>query len=70
MRFFFGLIIGCFMTIGIVYVHDSMVPPNLAIGMTTSRPGAIVNWDEANTKWVEIKEDAHIVWVKLKEKIS
>ena len=59
MRMFFGMILGCLLTVAIVYVHDSMA---------ASRTGAsemIVNWDVAAREWGYIEETAHTAWLKL-----
>jgi hypothetical protein len=64
MRTFVGMILGCLLTIGVVYVHDAMATSTVANGTTTSR--AIVNWDVAASEWGEVKENARTAWLKLK----
>lgn len=59
MRTIFGMILGCLLTIAVVYVHDSMA---------ASRAGTsdmIVNWEVAAREWGYIKETAHTAWLKL-----
>jgi hypothetical protein len=66
MRTILGMIIGCLLTVGVVYVHDTMAT-SPAVGIaTTSKPGAIVNWDLAALEWGQVKEDVRIAWLKLK----
>jgi hypothetical protein len=66
MRTILGMIIGCLLTVGVVYVHDSMATSAVAGIATTSKPGAIVNWDLAALEWGHVKEDVHTAWLKLK----
>jgi hypothetical protein len=66
MRIIIGMIIGFLMTVGIVYVHDTMdrsTAPEIAI---TSKPGDIVNWDLAALEWGTLKDDVHTAWLTLK----
>lgn len=65
MRTFVGMILGCLLTIGVVYVHDSMATSTAANGTTTTSR-AIVNWDVAASEWGEVKENARTAWLKLK----
>jgi len=70
MRMFLGMILGCLMTIGLVYVHDvsatSTVTSNEAV--VQSRP--IVNLDVASAKWHDVKEDVRQTWAKLRANIG
>ena len=66
MRTFIGMILGCLLTIGVVYVHDSTV----AGGATASTSRAIVNWDVAKSEWIEVKENVRTTWLKLKANVS
>jgi hypothetical protein len=66
MRTFLGMIIGSLLTITVVYIHDSMASTAVAGIATTSKPGAIVNWDLAGFEWGQVKENMRTVWVKLK----
>lgn len=70
MRTFIGMILGCLLTIGVVYVHDSMATSTVANGETASTSRAIVNWDVAKREWVEVKENVHTTWLKLKANVS
>jgi hypothetical protein len=47
MRTLLGMILGCLLTIAVVYVHDSMATSTVASGTTANRSRAIVNWDVA-----------------------
>jgi len=70
MRSFIGIILGCLLTIGVVYVHDSMVTSTVASGATADTSRAIVNWDVAVREWVEVKENVRTTWLKMKANIS
>lgn len=70
MRTFIGMILGCLLTIGVVYVHDSMATSTVASGTTASTSRAIVNWDAAKSEWVEVKENVRTTWLKLKANVS
>ncbi len=61
------MILGCLLTIAVVYIHDSMVTSTVASGeaaATTNRQ--IVNWDVASAEWGHVKENVHTTWLKLK----
>ena len=66
MKTFLGMILGCLLTIGIVYVHDSMATSTVASGTTASTSRAIVNWDVAASEWGQVTENVHTAWLKLK----
>lgn len=65
MRIFIGMILGCLlMGIGL-YLHDSAVASPSADGTQAGTSNQIVNWDVAARKWGDLKETAHIAWLKL-----
>ena len=66
MRILVGMILGCLLTIAVVYVHDSMATSTVASGGTTGTSRAIVNWDVAASEWGQVEEDVHTAWLKLK----
>jgi hypothetical protein len=70
MRTFIGIILGCLLTIGVVYVHDSMATSTVASGETASTSRPIVNWDVAKSEWIEVKENVRTTWLKLKANVS
>jgi hypothetical protein len=70
MRTFLGIILGCLLTIAIVYAHDSMVTSTVASGTTASTSRTIVNWDVAASEWGQVKEHVHTAWLKLKANIG
>jgi hypothetical protein len=70
MRMFLGMIIGCLLTVAVVYVHDSTASSPAGGVATTSKPGAIVNWDVAAFEWGQVKEDVRLAWLKLKGQSS
>ncbi len=63
MRTFFGIILGCLLTVGAVYVHDAMATSTVASNGTSR---AIVNWDVAATEWSHVQDGVHTAWLKLK----
>jgi hypothetical protein len=64
------MILGCLLTIGVVYVHDSMATSTVANGTTAGTSRAIVNWDVARNEWVEVKDNVRTTWLKLKANVS
>ena len=66
MRTFFGMILGCLLTVAVVYIHDSMATSTVASGTTASTSRQIVNWDVASIEWNEAKENVRTTWLKLK----
>ncbi len=66
MRMFLGMILGCLLTIGVVYFHDSMATSTVASGTAAGTSRAIVNWDVAASEWRQVKENVHTAWLKLK----
>ncbi|HEY0124389.1 MAG TPA: hypothetical protein VGC14_22030 [Rhizobium sp.] len=66
MREFLGMILGCLLTVGVVYLHDSMATSTVANGATASTSRQIVNWDVAATEWGQVKENVHTTWLKIK----
>jgi len=70
MRTFIGMILGCLLTVCVVYVHDSMVTSTVANGPADGTARAIVNWDVAKSEWIEVKENVRTAWLKLKANVS
>ncbi|MBX9709577.1 MAG: hypothetical protein K2X60_00925 [Xanthobacteraceae bacterium] len=66
MREFLGMILGCLLTIGVVYLHDSLATSTVANGTTAASARQIVNWDVAAAEWGQVKENVHTTWLKLK----
>lgn len=66
MRTFLGIILGCLLTVGAVYIHDSMATSTVASGATADSSRQIVNWDVAASEWGQVKENVHTTWLKLK----
>ena len=67
MREFFGMVLGCALTILIVYLHDS----GIGTGTATEPAQAtrqIVNWDVAADDWNALKTRAHDDWVRISSK--
>ena len=64
MRTLFGMILGCLLTIVVLYVHDSMVASPDTANANASR--VIVNWDVAKSEWGQVTEGVHALWLKLR----
>ena len=60
------MLLGCLLTIGAVYVHDTMATSTVASSTTAMSSGAIVNWEVAASEWLYIQEGVHTAWLKLK----
>ena len=58
------MILGCLLTIGVLYVHDSMVASTDTATASTSR--VIVNWDVATSELGHVKEVVYGIWLKLR----
>jgi hypothetical protein len=69
MREFFGMVLGCALTILVVYLHDSGVNPNSASGPAASNR-MIVNWDVAAGEWARMEQNARVAWDKLTSSID
>lgn len=65
MRTFLGMILGCLLTIAVVYIHDSMATSTVASGSTAGTSRQLVNWDVAASEWGQVKENVHTTWLKL-----
>ncbi len=70
MRTLFGMILGCLLTVAVVYVHDSMVTSTVASGTTATPSRAIVNWDVAALKWGQVENGVHTAWLKLTSSVN
>lgn len=70
MRTLFGMILGCLLTIGLVYLHDVSATSTIASGAPTVEHRQIVNWDVASAKWNTVKEDVRQAWVRLKANVG
>ncbi|MGL4559718.1 MAG: hypothetical protein ACRCV5_19655 [Afipia sp.] len=66
MRTFLGMILGCLLTIGFVYIHDSMATSTVASDASAGTSRQIVNWDVAASEWGQVKENVRTTWLKLK----
>ena len=70
MRTIFGMILGCLLTVGVVYVHDSMATSTVVGGTAADSSQVIVNWDVAQREWGHVTRSVHTAWLKLKGNIS
>jgi hypothetical protein len=68
MREFFGMVLGCALTILIVYLHDN------GTGLSSNEPTQvvrpIVNWDVAAGEWARMQHNARVAWDKLTANID
>jgi hypothetical protein len=69
MRTFIGMILGCVLTIGIVYLHDVRASSSVATSTTGVETRQIVNWDVAQANWNKVAENAQDAWMKLRESV-
>jgi hypothetical protein len=69
MRTFLGMILGCVLTIGLVYVHDMRASSSVASSTTGVETRQIVNWDVAQANWNKMTDNARHAWSKLKESV-
>lgn len=53
-----GIILGALLTVGGVYIYDSMSTSKVAHGDTATANRTIVNWDVASSEWQSIKSRA------------
>jgi hypothetical protein len=69
MREFFGMVLGCALTILVVYLHDNPITSS-----TTNDPAQvtrpIVNWDVAAGEWTRMQHNARVAWDKLTANIE
>lgn len=70
MRTFLGMILGCLLTIGIVYIHDVRASSSVASSTTGVETRQIVNWDVAAANWNKVTENAHHAWIKLRDSVN
>jgi hypothetical protein len=69
MREFFGMVLGCALTILIVYLHDAGVSSNAA--NDPAQPSRmIVNWSVASGEWSRMEHNARVAWDKLTSNIE
>lgn len=59
-----GMILGCLLTVGVVYVHDTMATSTVANGEAAASR-TIVNWDIAATEWHHVTSGVRTAWIKL-----
>ena len=63
MREFFGMILGCALTILVVYLHDNGTL--LASNEPAQVVRPIVNWDVAADEWSRMEQNARVAWNRL-----
>ena len=59
-----GMTLGCLLTVGAVYIHDTMATSTVA-GGAAGNTRAIVNWDVAASEWGHIQAGVRTAWLKL-----
>ena len=70
MRTFLGMILGCLLTIGFVYLHDVRASSTVASSTTGVESRQIVNWDVAAANWNTMTENARHAWIKLRDSVN
>jgi hypothetical protein len=70
MRTFLGMVLGCLLTIGIVYLHDVRASSSVASNTTGIETRQIVNWDVAQANWNKMTDNVHQAWLKLRESVN
>ena len=70
MRTFLGMILGCLLTIAVVYMHDTMATSTVASGPATAQRSQIVNWDIAAVEWGRVTDNIRLAWNKLTANIG
>ena len=69
MRVFLGMVLGCALTILVVYMHDGRTGSSTANEQAqTSRQ--IVNWDVAAGEWARMQQNARDAWDKLTSNVE
>lgn len=63
-----GIILGALLTVGGVYIYDSMSTSKVAQGDVAASHRTIVNWDVASSEWQSIKSRAEKDLDKLSSK--
>ena len=69
MRTLFGMVLGCLLTIVVVYFHDTLMVSTGDGNAAASASRAIVNWDVARSEWGNVTETARTDWLKLRTSI-
>ena len=70
MRTFVGMILGCLLTIGFVYLHDVRASSTVASSTTGVESRQIVNWDVAAANWNTMTENVRQAFNKLRESVN
>jgi hypothetical protein len=64
MRFFLGLVVGVFLTIGVAYLADASISsPSSSTAQAEQRP--MVNWDVVDKNWRSLTLGVRNTWNKL-----
>jgi hypothetical protein len=66
MRVLMGIILGAMLTVGAVYMHDSLITNPATQGSINERP--IVNWDVAARDWNDFMARVRRTWARLTSK--
>lgn len=69
-RTLFGMMLGCLLTIGIVYMHDMSATSSVSSGTNVSDSRTIVNWNVASDKWDRVTQNAKHAFARLKQNVS
>lgn len=70
MRVFLGMILGCLLTIAVVYMHDVSASSTVASSISGAASRQIVNWDVASANWNSVKDNVRHAWIRLTANVS
>jgi len=70
MRTLFGMILGCLLTIAVVYMYDTMATSTVTSGPASAQRGQIVNWDVAASEWGRMTDKVRLAWTRLTANIG
>jgi len=70
MRTLSGMILGCLLTVAVLYVHDTMVTSSVASGSAAQGAAQIVNWDVAARELGRVKDGLRTTWLRLTNNIG
>jgi hypothetical protein len=67
MRFFLGLVVGVFLTVGVVYLADASItgPVNSAGQTNVVEQRPMVNWDVVSKNWQNFSLGVRNTWNRL-----
>ena len=70
MRVFLGMILGCLLTVAVVYMHDVSASSTVASSTSGTASQQIVNWEVASATWNGVKDNVRHAWGRLTANVS